>query len=268
MALLSVEEALQRILDGVTADRAESVAIEAGARPRAGRAAARAASRSRRSMPPPWTATRCAHADVAQLPATLAVIGEAAAGHPFAGRGRQGEAVRIFTGAPVPEGADAIVIQENTERDGGQRRRCAKAQSRPGHIRTSGLRFPRRRHAARRRAAAGPARDLARRRHGTRAGRGAPPPPSPSFRPATSWCRRAAGPVPARSSPPITWAWPRWRKPPAASAAAARHRPRHARRASMPHFARARRRRRHRHHRRRVGRRSRPRRAGRCRRAA
>jgi molybdopterin molybdotransferase len=42
----------------------------------------------------------------------------AAAGHPFAGRVGAGQAVRIFTGAPVPEGADAIVIQENTARDG------------------------------------------------------------------------------------------------------------------------------------------------------
>ncbi|MBO0766781.1 MAG: molybdopterin molybdotransferase MoeA, partial [Hyphomicrobiaceae bacterium] len=51
-------------------------------------------------------------------PARLTVIGTAAAGHPFAGRVEGGEAVRIFTGAPVPEGADAIVIQENTARDG------------------------------------------------------------------------------------------------------------------------------------------------------
>jgi len=57
-------------------------------------------------------------ADVLRLPAGLTVIGEAAAGHPFAGRVGADEAVRIFTGAPVPDGADLIVIQENTLRDG------------------------------------------------------------------------------------------------------------------------------------------------------
>jgi molybdopterin molybdotransferase len=52
--------------------------------------------------------------DVQNLPATLIMIGEAAAGHPFGGSVGGGEAVRIFTGAPVPAGADLIVIQENT----------------------------------------------------------------------------------------------------------------------------------------------------------
>ncbi len=56
--------------------------------------------------------------DVARLPATLDVIGEAAAGHGFGGPVGAGQAVRIFTGAPIPQGADAIVIQENTRRDG------------------------------------------------------------------------------------------------------------------------------------------------------
>lgn len=46
------------------------------------------------------------------------VIGESAAGRPFAGLVAQEEAVRIFTGAAVPNGADAVVIQENVARDG------------------------------------------------------------------------------------------------------------------------------------------------------
>lgn len=57
-------------------------------------------------------------ADLGALPASLTVIGEAAAGHVFEGGVRAGEAVRIFTGAPVPEGADIVVIQENAHRDG------------------------------------------------------------------------------------------------------------------------------------------------------
>lgn len=50
--------------------------------------------------------------------ATLTVVGESAAGHAFAGTVGQGQAVRIFTGAAVPAGADAVVIQEDTTRSG------------------------------------------------------------------------------------------------------------------------------------------------------
>lgn len=49
----------------------------------------------------------------AKLGSRLAVIGSAPAGHPFDGTVNAGEACRIFTGAYVPVGADAIVIQEN-----------------------------------------------------------------------------------------------------------------------------------------------------------
>ena len=56
-------------------------------------------------------------ADLATIPATLKLIGASAAGHGFAGAVGPGEAVRIFTGAPVPEGADTVIIQENTSAD-------------------------------------------------------------------------------------------------------------------------------------------------------
>ncbi len=59
-----------------------------------------------------------AGADITTLPATLKVIGESAAGRPFSGRIRRGEATRIFTGALVPDRADTVVIQENTTRTG------------------------------------------------------------------------------------------------------------------------------------------------------
>ncbi|MGH1465699.1 MAG: molybdopterin molybdotransferase MoeA [Cognatishimia sp.] len=49
---------------------------------------------------------------------TLTVIGESAAGHRFDGQVAPGQAVRIFTGAPVPEGADRVVIQEDVTREG------------------------------------------------------------------------------------------------------------------------------------------------------
>jgi len=57
------------------------------------------------------------HADLTGPGARLPVSGESAAGRmpePL----RPGHAMRIFTGAPLPEGADTVVIQENTERDG------------------------------------------------------------------------------------------------------------------------------------------------------
>lgn len=57
-------------------------------------------------------------ADVASLPARLRLVGTSAAGHGFRGQVGAGEAVRIFTGAPVPDGTVTIVIQENTRREG------------------------------------------------------------------------------------------------------------------------------------------------------
>jgi molybdopterin molybdotransferase len=49
---------------------------------------------------------------------TLTIIGESAAGHRFDGTVAAGQAVRIFTGAPVPKGSDRVVIQEDVTRDG------------------------------------------------------------------------------------------------------------------------------------------------------
>ncbi|MEE2760491.1 MAG: gephyrin-like molybdotransferase Glp [Pseudomonadota bacterium] len=57
-------------------------------------------------------------ADVVEVPATLRLIGESAAGGGFDGTLEAGQTVRIFTGAPLPNGADAVVIQENTVTDG------------------------------------------------------------------------------------------------------------------------------------------------------
>lgn len=76
-------------------------------------------------------------ADVTRLPADLTVIGEAAAGRGFEGEVGLGQAVRIFTGAPVPAGADAIVIQENTDRDG-DRVRVREGTTDLDHIRPLG----------------------------------------------------------------------------------------------------------------------------------
>jgi molybdopterin molybdotransferase len=61
-------------------------------------------------------------ADIASMPRSLAIIGESAAGHPFDGQVGPGEAVRIFTGAAVPDGADCVVIQENVDAESGEAR--------------------------------------------------------------------------------------------------------------------------------------------------
>ncbi|MCY4432010.1 MAG: molybdopterin molybdotransferase MoeA [Rhodospirillales bacterium] len=80
-------------------------------------------------------------ADVEVTPCDLAVIGEAPAGRPFDGTARTGEAVRIFTGAPLPAGTDSVVIQENTEsRDDGQIRVLAGAAA-GKHVRGRGIDF-------------------------------------------------------------------------------------------------------------------------------
>lgn len=59
-------------------------------------------------------------ADVPKAPTTLKMIGEAAAGHVFTGNVGEGQCTRIFTGGGLPDGADTIIIQEDTETDGDQ----------------------------------------------------------------------------------------------------------------------------------------------------
>jgi molybdopterin molybdotransferase len=56
----------------------------------------------------------------ADLPGPWRVIGESAAGRPFQGKVAPGEAVRIFTGAALPDGADTVMVQEEAARDGDQ----------------------------------------------------------------------------------------------------------------------------------------------------
>ncbi|UEM23483.1 molybdopterin molybdotransferase MoeA [Skermanella mucosa] len=83
-------------------------------------------------------AVRCA--DVAQVPAKLRRIGEAPAGNGFKGNVGPGEAVRIFTGAPMPEGADAVVMQEDTESDGATVT-VLRPAGRHRHVRLAGIDF-------------------------------------------------------------------------------------------------------------------------------
>lgn len=71
----------------------------------------------------------------------LRVIGESAAGRGFADSIGPGETVRIFTGAPIPDGADAILIQEHAEGVGGPVVRVTKPASKGQFIRPAGLDF-------------------------------------------------------------------------------------------------------------------------------
>jgi molybdopterin molybdotransferase len=117
--LLSVEEALARILADAAPLGMERVTID-DAHDRI-----LAEPLSARLTQPPFNASAMdgyavRAADVVALPVKLKVIGEAAAGHPFTGRVGPSEAVRIFTGAPVPDGADGVVIQEHTTREGAE----------------------------------------------------------------------------------------------------------------------------------------------------
>lgn len=82
-------------------------------------------------------------AEDAALPgAELVVIGVSAAGHGFDGIVAQGQCVRIFTGAPVPAGANCIILQEDTEKlEDGARIRTTFAAQVGRHIRPSGQDF-------------------------------------------------------------------------------------------------------------------------------
>ena len=72
--------------------------------------------------------------------AKLKVIGESAAGHAFDGSVNSGQACRIFTGAPLPAGADHIVIQEDTKREGDHIVLAAKMETNP-YVRPAGADF-------------------------------------------------------------------------------------------------------------------------------
>ncbi|MEH6696591.1 MAG: gephyrin-like molybdotransferase Glp [Hyphomonas sp.] len=79
-------------------------------------------------------------ADIANAGTILQVIGEAPAGTPFKGSVGAGEAVRIFTGSAIPEGADHVLIQEHATRNG-DRLTATEAETAPRHIRRAGIDF-------------------------------------------------------------------------------------------------------------------------------
>ena len=113
--MISVQEARERILAPLSILPVEQISI----REALGRVLAEDV-KARCTQPPLDVSAMDGYAvraeDVQQVPQSLKVVGEAPAGGLFPGDVNAGEAVRIFTGGPVPKGANAIVMQEDTDR--------------------------------------------------------------------------------------------------------------------------------------------------------
>ncbi|MCI5038800.1 MAG: molybdopterin molybdotransferase MoeA [Donghicola eburneus] len=113
--MISVTEALERLFALVQPLSAETVPLaECGGRVLAETVYAQ------RTQPPFAASAMDGYAVAGEVASgdVLTVIGEAAAGHAFDGVVGRGQAVRIFTGAPIPSGATRVVIQEDVERSG------------------------------------------------------------------------------------------------------------------------------------------------------
>ena len=139
MALMPVADALAAILAGAEALPEEMVALDAAYH----RVLARDVA-ARRTQPPQAMSAMDGYAvraaDAADLSVRLKVIGEVAAGRPFERKVARGEAVRIFTGGVIPDGADAVIIQEDTGVDG-DHITITEAAISGRHIRPAGVDF-------------------------------------------------------------------------------------------------------------------------------
>ncbi len=139
MALMPVADALAAILDGAKPMGEEMVALDAAHHRTLARDVA-----ARRTQPPQAMSAMDGYAvraaDAADLSARLKVIGEVAAGRPFDRTIGAGEAARIFTGGVIPDGADAVIIQEDTTVDG-DRIAISEAAVKGRHIRQAGVDF-------------------------------------------------------------------------------------------------------------------------------
>jgi molybdopterin molybdotransferase len=137
--LLSVEDALKRVLENARPLPVEEVPLEAAV----GLVLAYPL-KARRTQPPADVSAMDGYAvradDVARVPVELKIAGEVAAGSPLARNIGPGEAARIFTGGVMPDGANAVIIQEHARRDG-DRVVVEKSSPRGRHIRVKGLDF-------------------------------------------------------------------------------------------------------------------------------
>jgi molybdopterin molybdotransferase len=139
--MLAVAEAVAKVVSGFAPLAVETIGLEAAL----GRALA-ADVAARLDSPPLDVSAMDGYAlraaDAAKAPAVLTRIGTSAAGHPFGGAVGAGQCVRIFTGAALPAGADAIVIQEDADAAGDAV--TVREAPRPGRwIRRAGMDFRR-----------------------------------------------------------------------------------------------------------------------------
>jgi molybdopterin molybdotransferase len=141
MALLPVSDALGRLLGGARPIwRSEIIGLHAAAgRVLAEDVAARLTHPAFDNSAMDGYAGR--HEDLAVVGAELTVIGQSAAGRGFPGHVGPGEVVRIFTGAPVPSGADTVLIQEDAEVIADKRIRTTFNPGKGRHIRSKGQDF-------------------------------------------------------------------------------------------------------------------------------
>lgn len=137
--MLTVREAHARVIAAFEALPSETVSVAEAA----GRVLA-AAPAARLTQPPSDLSAMDGYAmraeDVPAAPSTLTLVGQAPAGGSYDHALKPGETVRIFTGGPLPMGADSIVIQEDTKADG-NRITILEAPLPGRHIRRAGLDF-------------------------------------------------------------------------------------------------------------------------------
>ena len=137
--MLTVRDAHARVIAAFEALPSETVSVADAT----GRVLATAPA-ARLTQPPSDLSAMDGYAvraeDVPAAPSTLKLVGQAPAGGSYDHALKPGETVRIFTGGPLPMGADAIVIQEDTKAEGD--RITILEAPRPGrHIRKAGLDF-------------------------------------------------------------------------------------------------------------------------------
>jgi molybdopterin molybdotransferase len=141
VAPISVADALRRVLAHAEPLSPENVPLDDAN----GRVLARGLT-ALRTQPPADVSAMDGYAvrtaDVADAPVYLKVIGEVAAGRPFAAAVGPGETVRIFTGGVIPAGADTVVVQESANREA-DRVEVLKPATKGRHIRKEGLDFRR-----------------------------------------------------------------------------------------------------------------------------
>jgi molybdopterin molybdotransferase len=134
--MISVEEALALVLAPLQSLPAETIALDRAF----GRVLAQDAVARRTQPPCDMSAMDGWAVRQSDLRAPLTALGESAAGSAYSGTLAPGQAVRIFTGAPVPDGADTIILQEDADLEAG--RLMVREAPPPGkHIRRAGLDF-------------------------------------------------------------------------------------------------------------------------------